>query len=504
MGTDTGGGARLVLAGLAGDTGKSLVTLGLIGALRRRGLAVAPFKKGPDFIDAAWLGAAAGTPGRNLDTFMMPAAAIRAAADRASRRADIVVVEGNRGLHDGLDARGTHSTAGLARLIDAPVVLVVDVTKATRTVAASVLGCQLLDRDLRLAGVILNRVGTSRQEALVREAVTEVTGLPVVGAIRRLTDADLPSRHLGLVTSVEHPRAREMLERVASLVEAHVDLDQVLDIAATAAPAARAPGEAPSPRTAAAASAAPDAAAGSCVTDASRAARAPRAATGREARVRIGVLRDRAFSFYYPENLEALEAAGAEVVPISPLADPELPPIDALYAGGGFPEVHAAELAANRPLRKALRGAVDDGLPVWAECGGLMYLSRAVIWKQAAHDMVGVLPFRVEQLERPQGHGYVEAHVDRDNPFLAVGTELRGHEFHYSRVAADDLEGGGGRPETVLALRRGAGFAGGRDGVRRRNVVAAYTHVHAAGAPVWATGLVAAARGACAAGGELR
>ena len=447
---------RLVLAGLAGDSGKSLVSLGLIRALRRRGFPVAPFKKGPDFIDAAWLGAAAGTPCRNLDTFMMSPDSLLSSLAEGGRDASVAVVEGNRGLFDGLDASGSHSTAQLAKLIGAPVVLILDVTKSTRTVAAQALGCRLLDRDLPLAGVILNRVGTRRQEAVIREAMGRDAELPVLGAIPRLSDQHLPSRHLGLVTALEHPETAATLERVADVVETHVDVNALLALAESAAPLVDVPSAPPA----------------------------------RPVRARIGVLHDRAFTFYYPENLEALERAGAELVEISPLDDETLPHVDALYAGGGFPEVYAAELAANRPLRAEIAARLAEGLPAWAECGGLMYLSRALIADGVEHEMVGALPVRVEQTARPQGHGYVQARSDRANPVLAAGTELRGHEFHYSRLLDD-----GGRVPTVLSLDRGVGVGGGRDGLQVGRTVATYTHLHALGTPSWAEGLVDAAVG---------
>jgi cobyrinic acid a,c-diamide synthase len=448
---------RLVVAGLAGDTGKSLVSLGLTGALRRRGLSVAPFKKGPDFIDAAWLGAAAGAPGRNLDTFMMKEAAITASVARAAGSAGIAVVEGNRGLFDGLDAQGSHSTAQLARLIGAPVVLVVDATKTTRTVAALVMGCRAMDPDLNLAGVVLNRVGTARQEKVIREAVAAETDLPVLGSIPRLGAQNLPSRHLGLVTPGEHPALEEALEAVAAALEEHADVPALIDLA-NGAPAIEARQNEPARKTAGA--------------------------------VRIGVLRDRALSFYYPENLEALEDEGAELVQISPLEDGPLPDIDALWAGGGFPEVHAAQMSKNRPLLDSLKQRIDDGLPVWAECGGLMVLSQAVIQDGESHKMVGALPFAVEQHRKPQGHGYVEARVDVANPFLPEGAVIRGHEFHYSRVQA-----GAPPANTVLRLDRGVGTGGKRDGVLVGNVVATYTHLHALGTPEWAPALVRAASG---------
>jgi cobyrinic acid a,c-diamide synthase len=456
---------RIIVAGLAGDTGKSLVTLGLARTLVRRGRRVAPFKKGPDFIDAAWLAAAARVPGRNLDTYLMSPAAIVASVERASRCADLALVEGNRGLFDGVDARGSHSTAQLSKLIGAPVVLVVNCTKATRTVAAQVLGCKVLDPGVALAGVVLNRVGTRRQEAVIREAVLGDAGVPVLGAIPRLEGEPLPSRHLGLVCAGEHPEREAALEAIAAAVERYVDVEAVCTIAANA-------GSMP----------------GAVVPEPARSA----------GHARIGVLRDAAFSFYYPENLEALEAAGAELVWISPLADRALPAIDALYAGGGFPEEYAGALAENAQLRGALAAAIADGLPVWAECGGLMYLSRSIRRDGRDYPMVGALPISVEHTPRPQGHGYMAATVDRENPFLPVGTRLVGHEFHYSRLASDaqpglSSTGGEGGFDTVLAVERGVGLGQSRDGLAAGNVVATYLHLHALGTPEWAPALVRAA-----------
>ncbi len=450
--------ARMVLAGLAGDTGKTLISTGLVRAWRRRGLRVAPFKKGPDYIDAAWLTAAAGVAARNLDTYLMPTAAILASLGSAVGHAEIAVIEGNRGLFDGMDAEGSHSTAQLARLTGTPVVLVVNAAKVTRTVAAQILGCQVMDPKLNLAAVIINRVASRRHEAVIREAIAQTTDVPVLGAVPAQEALDLPSRHLGLVPVAEHPRSEEIVERAADLVEAHVDLDALLALA----------GEAPRVE-------APPAAA---------------ASTSEGPKVRVGVARDVAFSFYYPENLEGLERAGAELVFVSPMADGVLPDLDALYLGGGFPEVHAARLAANREFRETLGRRIAAGLPVWAECGGLMYLARALVVEGVAHPMVGAIPVTVEQTGRPQGHGYVAARVDAPNPFLGDGSSIRGHEFHYSRIAA-----GSETVPTALAVHRGVGIGGGRDGIQAANALACYTHIHAAGVPEWAPAIVRAARG---------
>jgi len=447
---------RVVVAGLSGDAGKTLVSLGLTRALRARGLRVAAFKKGPDFIDAAWLGIAAGRPGRNLDTFLMPREAILRSLARAADQADVAVVEGNRGLFDGVDARGAHSTAELAKMIGAPVVLVVDATKVTATVAALVVGCRVHDPALNLAGVILNRVATVRHERVIREALANV-GVAVLGAVPRLEDLELPSRHLGLVTVTEHPAAEGVAAALGKVIGEHVDVDALLGVV-NGAPLLE-PEE--------------------FREDAVVALPA----------TRIGVLEDAAFMFYYPENLEALEAAGARLVRLSPLSAGGLPEVDLVYAGGGFPELYAGELSANRPFREALAARIADGLPVWAECGGLMYLARTLVADGVAHPMAGVLPVVISFTSRPKGHGYVVARVDGPNPFVREDTLLRGHEFHYSQV-----DEGGDRVRTVFALERGVGVGGGRDGIVEKNVLATYMHVHALGAPEWAPAVVAAAR----------
>jgi cobyrinic acid a,c-diamide synthase len=407
---------------------------------------VAPFKKGPDYIDAAWLGAASGRVGRNLDTFLQAPEALGTVLARGEA-ADLALMEGNRGLFDGSDAAGTHSTAELAKLLDAPVVLVVDVTKTTRTAAALVLGCRALDPEVSLAGVVLNRVATRRQERVIREALAAAGAPPVLGALPRQEGDPLPGRHLGLVTAAEHPRTQEAIATAADLVENHVDLDAMLQVA-------RAAGTIELPERERPAGGGP---------------------------VRIGVLRDEAFSFYYPENLEALEEEGAELVVFSALEGGPLPDVDALYIGGGFPELYADRLAANRTLRASLKTAIARGLPVYAECGGLMYLARELVTDGAARPMAGVLDLVVEQTPRPRGHGYVEATVDQPNPFFEKGFRLRGHEFHYSFVRR-----GSDHPTTVLGLGRGAGIGHGRDGIVSGRVWASYMHLHALGTPAWA------------------
>jgi cobyrinic acid a,c-diamide synthase len=478
---------RLVVAGLSGDSGKTLVSLALIAAARDRGLGVQAFKKGPDYIDAAWLSWAAGRAARNLDTFLCGVDGVvesfgehgPAHAGASNGPGGLDLVEGNRGLFDGVDANGTYSTAALATALDAPVVLVLNARKMTRTAAACVLGCTTLDPDLRLAGVILNHVAGERHESVARESIERVCGIPVLGALPRLDAADgLPGRHLGLVTPDEHAGIGDLAGRLLDVARRHLDVDRLIRCARQAPPFSR--------------------------PAAVRAGAAGEGPQGKAA-VTVGYVRDSAFSFYYPENLEALEARGATLVPVSSLAGAPLAAgLDGLYIGGGFPETHAAALAGNHAFLASLRAAAAGGLPIYAECGGLILLARSATWQGRRHDMAGVLPVDVEVCSRPQGHGYVVLSVDRPNPFFRVGQEIRGHEFHYSRLetrlSRRSPTGEGGRLalddaplETACAVLRGTGCGGGRDALVAGNVWASYTHVHAAGLPEWADGFVAAA-----------
>jgi cobyrinic acid a,c-diamide synthase len=450
---------RILVAGLSGGGGKTLVSVGLAAAWRSAGRIVAPFKKGPDYIDAAWLTQAAGAPCRNLDLFLMSPEVVRRSFAAASHGADVAVLEGNRGLFDGVDARGSSSTAELGKLLGAPVLLVLDCTKCTRTAAALVLGCQRLDPDVVIGGVVLNKTSGARHRSVVREAIEETCGIPVVGALPRLRRHPFPERHLGLVPPAEHAHLGSAVQEAASIVEQHVDLEAVWRIAA--APSEGAPGFVPY----------------------SRVAAGPKTVT-------VGVFRDAAFQFYYPENLEALERAGARLVEITPLEDPCLPEVDALYIGGGFPETLAATLAANVSFRESVRRAVEDGLPVYAECGGAVYLGEKLLMGHDQYPMSAAVPAVFGFGDRPQGHGYVELETVEDNPFYRVGEVLRGHEFHYTQLRSVIAE----NVTFAFRVRRGHGFDGHRDGLTYKSVLASYTHVHALGAVSWAEALVAAAR----------
>ncbi len=481
---------RILIAGLRGGSGKTLVSLGLVAAWRKQGRSVAPYKKGPDYIDAAWLSATAATPCRNLDLFLMsPEAAFKSFVD-SSVQADVAVIEGNRGLYDGMDAQGSYSTAEMAKLLRAPVVLAVDCTKTTRTVAALVLGCQHLDPEVPLRGVILNRVAGPRHEAVLREAIEQICGLPVLGAIAKIPKQFFPERHLGLVPPQEHDQHASSIEQVASLAEQYLDLDALWQVAQNAAPleaVAESPGVVLGAREDQVATASELTDQSPAVQEKGRALDARKHAQPKI--VRIGIFRDAAFQFYYPENLEALVREGAELVEITPLRDPDLPNVDALYIGGGFPETLALRLAENESFRLSLRQSIESGLPVYAECGGAVYLGEKLIYEQKEYDMVGVLPVVFKFQKKPQGHGYTVLETVGANPYFPEGAVLRGHEFHYTYMELPEAES----LTFAFRVRRGYGFDGQRDGLCYRNVLASYTHLHALGTESWAPAVVRAA-----------
>jgi cobyrinic acid a,c-diamide synthase len=451
----------LLISAAHKSSGKTTVTLGLAAALRARGLSVQPFKKGPDYIDPLWLTEAAGRPCYNLDFNTQSREEIVDLFERCSAGAALTLIEGNKGLHDGTAQDGSNSNAGLARLLGVPVVLVLDTRGMTRGVAPLVLGFQAFDPQVRIAGVVLNQVGGARHEAKLREALATHTDVPVLGAVARAAELEIRERHLGLVPSNEHAVARAVLERIASRVGEQVDLDAVLASSGQAQPH---PPRAAEPE------------------------RGPGSAT-----VRIGVARDRAFAFYYADDLDALERAGAELVPFDTLRDARLPAVDGLFIGGGFPETHARELEDNGALREALRTAIEDGLPAYAECGGLMYLARAIRWGDDVRQMVGVLPFQVVMHDRPQGRGYVRLAETGAGPWRVAGepgaVTVAAHEFHYSRLEQVP-------PGLIYAYRviRGHGIDGERDGVVYRNLLASYSHLRSVAASPWAERFVAFVR----------
>lgn len=556
--------SRIVIAGLSGGSGKTLVSLGVVRALARSGLAVKPCKKGPDYIDAWWLALAAGHPATNLDPYFLDADTLRSlfwtqcglAGEGCTRHADspttggkhpapadpvdllspadllnpaglsgsagtpgpfdMAVIEGNRGLFDGRDLSGSCSTAELARILGAPVVVVMDCTKMTRTAAAIVSGLRHFERGVHIAGVILNRTAGPRHRTVLRETIEHYTDVPVLGMLPKIADNPIPERHMGLVSGMEHEECVAGLDKVADIMAEHVDLHRLRQAASTAPPpqgpvanlwsllpgAQTTAADAASPRDAKqdavvlAAAALGDAAPG----DTTAGGTAPGDAaphTAHPSPPRIGYVHDAALWFYYQENLLALRHAGAELVRLSLLDGADWPQLDGLYLGGGFPETLAARLSANRPALDRLRALSESDLPIYAECGGFMVLGRSIVMGDTEHPMAGIFPVRTVFHAKPQGLGYVDATAVRENPFHPMGATFRGHEFHYSRcVPCDDTPGALAVPSALrLTAQSGhvTGMGDGRDGLLLRNTLAAYTHIFAPAVPHWAPAMVRAA-----------
>ena len=444
----------IIIAAPQGQSGKTIISTGLCAAFVQRGLVVQPFKKGPDYIDPSWLTAAAGRSCRNIDTFLVTEETWLTSFRQACQGADLALIEGAMGLYDSLDSEGRGSTAHIARLLQAPVILVVNTARMTRSIAAMITGYQQFEPETNIAGVILNNVSGSRHESKLRTAVEQYCGIPVLGSVPKDHNLNITQRHLGIIPHREVQDSTLVTNRICHCLEDHLDLNSILAIARSAECGA--------------------------VVDIETHAKKP-------AVVRIGVMYDRVFTFYYPENLEALKQAGADLVFIDSLKDRQLPDIDGLYIGGGFPELFLEELEANISLRQDIAQAIEDGLPVYAECAGLMYLCRGSRWHNQRFEMVGVIPSEVEVCQRPQGHGYVEVEVAGDNPLFPIGLTLRGHEFHYSRLSQST------GLKFAYGMRRGQGIDGKVDAIVYKNVLAAYTHLHASGVPQWAEAFVSLA-----------
>jgi cobyrinic acid a,c-diamide synthase len=462
---------RIIIAALRGGSGKTLLSIGITAALSASGKSIAPFKKGPDYIDAGWLALAAGRPCYNLDSFLLTEDQNLQSFLSHSTHCDISVIEGNRGLYDGIDLEGSTSTAELAKLIKCPVVLCVDCTKITRTMAAVVAGCIQFDPQVSIKGVILNRVANARHEKKLCDNIEHYCGIPVLGAIPKLSQQHFPERHLGLVPTPEHNWAKDSIGAVVKIAQKHLDLDAIIKIAEQAPDLRGQKTEVREQRT---------------EDRGQKTEDRDQKTEDRDQKPRIGILKDSAFQFYYPENIDALAAGGAEVVFVSPLKDNELPELDGLYIGGGFPETHAQQLVDNTRFSTRLKALVEDGFPIYAECGGLMYLGENLVLEGNSYPMAGILPLTFDFFKRPQGHGYTIFKVERENPYFEVGTEIRGHEFHYSRVS----NWTGDKNELVFRMKRGVGIDKDRDGIVYKNVLATYTHVHAVGTPQWAGALV--------------
>ena len=454
---------RIVIAGVSSGAGKTTVTLGLLAALRRRGLKVQGFKVGPDYIDPGHHSVVTGRPSRNLDTWMMSPDAMREVFDRGSEGADISVIEGVMGMYDGKDPLSDRgSSAEVSALLAAGVVLVVDVSSMARSAAAVVLGFQELGRragrQSPISAVIVNRAGSKGHYELVKAAVEQVCAVPVVGYLPRSDSLRIPERHLGLVTAAERGEAGgDLFTALADALEATVDVERVARIAREG-PGWTAP--------------------------------APTLFVGRKRppTVTVAVARDRAFNFYYPENLELLEWHGATIVEFRPLEDEPVPDVaDGVYIGGGFPEEFGSLLSVRTAALDSLRRAAQQGMPIVAECGGLMLLARELTDRAGeTHPMAGIVPARVTMQPRLAGLGYREVTARRDTALLRAGESARGHEFHYSTAVYDDAQAVPSAYDSVGL--RGAGVEGYAAG----NVVASYTHLHFASNPAMVERFIAA------------
>ena len=453
----------IVIAGLRGGSGKTIISLGIAAAWKSSGIRVSPFKKGPDYIDAGWLSKAAGRPCYNLDTFLCLPEVVQDSYHIHSQNSDIAVVEGNRGLYDGIDIDGSTSTSELAKLLKLPVLLVLDCTKSTRTMAALLMGCMQFDPDINICGVVLNRVAGKRHEGKVRANIERFCNIPVFGAVPKLAAEDFPERHMGLVTSEEHSFSENAIEATIKVVRENIDLDNLYKTVTREDKGITEPDTLPSLET-------PNPLEKDHVT--------------------IGIIRDSAFQFYYPDNLDALKNLGAKIIFISPLEEESIPEVHAIYMGGGFPETHASKLAKNKSFRDNLKALSRKGLPIYAECGGLIFLGQSIELSNIEYPMSGIFPIRFGLSRKPQGHGYTRVKVAHDNPFYNKGEILKGHEFRYSRILSIDYQD----HEMAFRMERGKGILEKKDGFFKDNTFGTYTHIHALGSVSWAPSLVNRAR----------
>ena len=452
---------RLVIAATQSGSGKTTLVTGILAALRAQGLRVQSYKVGPDYIDPGYHALASGLPAHNLDTWLMPPERLKEIFARTAQGADLALIEGVMGLYDG-GRKGVSSTAEIAKLLDAPVLLVIDAKSMGASAAAIALGFRRYDPEVKLEGVLLNRLGSDTHEAMIREAMAKVD-MPVLGAMRRDDSLKMPERHLGLLPAEENEE-RDIVRKMGEKAALSVNLTALIRLASDAVPFALPQEQIFSAR---------------------------KEAGSQQSKVRIAVARDEAFSFYYPESLEVLESLGAEIFFFSPLKDVVLPEVDGVLLGGGFPEMFAEELAANVSLRRSLRDAGDMGMPIYAECGGYMYLMEKLVdFDGKSYEMVGLIPSAVQMNRRLQMVGYVEAELCCDTILGACGKKLRGHEFHFSTELVQE-EAHVPRAFTFTRMRNGARYAAG---YAKGAVLGSYLHLHFAGCPEAAKSFIEACR----------
>ena len=446
--------APLYIAAAHKSSGKTSVSLGLTASLVKRGLPVQTFKKGPDYIDPLWLARASGNPCYNLDFFTQTHEEIVNTVSSRLDETSIGLIEGNKGLFDGVDVEGSDSNAALASMLGTPVILVIDTGGITRGIAPLIRGYLDFDPAVNICGVILNKVGGARHESKLRAALERYTDVEVLGAIGRDRALEIPERHLGLVPANEASGASAadtMISRLGDAVSNGVNLDQIIDIAAAAR----------------------------MRTSFKETLSRSKFSSGKNRPdVKIAIARDAAFGFYYPDDLEAFERAGAQLIPFDTLNDAHLPEVDGLFIGGGFPETHLQALTANTSLREEIRQVLVAGMPAYAECGGLMYLSRRIQWRDQHGDMVGVVPADVVVGQHPQGRGYMLVEESGKSPWSeparpdnhdTAGTPV--HEFHYARLENLDEN-----PVFAHRVLRGTGIDGSHDGLVVNHLLAGFAH----------------------------
>jgi cobyrinic acid a,c-diamide synthase len=472
----------LIISSPQGRSGKTVVTIGLCRLFVQNGYKVQPFKKGPDYIDPSWLTLAAHRTCRNLDLFLIPRESLIENFRKNCLGMDIAIIEGAMGLYDGLSAKET--TAEIAHLFNIPILMVINTTRMAESISAMIMGYQNFRSDIYIAGIILNYVSGARHESKLRNAVEKYCKIPVVGSIPKDINLNIPERHLGLIPSEETRKAESIVDLISQRLNTYLDLNGILMIAkrfntpnsSLFLQGARRHNELHLPQVE--------------KEDEETSYTLSNRMVGvgnLTSKIKIGVLRDQAFNFYYPENIEALEEKGAEIIYINSLRD-SLPQIDALYIGGGFPEFFLEELEKNNYLRRDIANAIEGGLPVYAECAGLMYLCQRNYWEGKSYEMVGVIPAEVQISKRPEAHGYVMVETEAENPFFPKGTTILGHEFHHSKLLLMK------EVKFVFKIKRGHGIDGKKDGILYKNMFATYIHIHSLGVPQWAEAFISLAK----------
>ena len=446
------------------NSGKTTISIALSRLLANRGLSVQPFKKGPDFIDPMWLNIASRNRTYNLDFYFMSKDKIRGHFLKYSLNSDISIVEGNHGLHDSIDIYGKSSNAEMAKLLGLPVILIIDVGELNRGVVPLILGYKEFDKNVDIKGVILNKVHSKRHEKNLLRAIKYYTDLKVAGSIPNNPEFSIKQRHLGLLSTMSGSEIEALVDKTSAEIANYIDLEGIIKMSKFA---------------------------DKHYTDAQKKhilklnADNAKQRSKRSGSIKIGVAFDNAFNFYYNENLEALENLGCELIKFSPISDKHLPDIDALYIGGGFPEIFAQDLQDNNSMRNEIKRKIEEGLPVYAECGGLMYLCKSISYESGPKEMAGIIEADVKFTKKPKGHGYTKLTPysygkGKESRWFDKIKLIKGHEFHHSF-----LEIPLNKYEFIFKMKKGYGVDGFSDGITYKNLLAGYTHMYSPSSPSW-------------------